>query len=304
MEDVIILGSGCAGLTAAIYAARASLNPLVITGNEFGGQIATTTEVENYPGFPQGLQGPELTEQMKQQAERFGTRLEYDEVIELDLKRKPIVLTTHTTTYETKALIIATGASPRKLGVPGEQELTGRGVSYCATCDGFFFRGKEIMVVGGGDSALQESLFLTKFGSHVTVVHRRDQLRAGPALAEKTQRNEKISFLWNKVVTQITGTGLLQRVTLQDTRTGETSEARVDGLFVYIGHLPNTALFKGQLAMDHEGYLIVDPYLHTTVPGVFAAGEVHDKRFRQAIVSAGFGCMAALETEKYLASLE
>ena len=304
MEDVIILGSGCAGLTAAIYAARASLNPLVITGNEFGGQIATTTEVENYPGFPNGLQGPELTEQMKQQAERFGTRLEYDEVIEIDLKRKPIVLKTHTTAYETKALIVATGASPRKLGVPGEQELTGRGVSYCATCDGFFFRGKEIMVVGGGDSALQEGLFLTKFGSHVTLVHRRDQLRAGPALAERAQRNEKLSFLWNKVVTQITGDGSLKQVTLQDTLTGATSETRVDGLFVYIGHLPNTALFKGQLDMDHEGYLMVDPYLHTNVPGVFAAGEVHDKRFRQAIVSAGFGCMAALETEKYLAGLE
>jgi len=304
MEDVIILGSGCAGLTAAIYAARASLNPVVITGNEFGGQIATTTEVENYPGFPNGLQGPELTEQMKQQAERFGTRLEYDEVIEVDLKQKPIVLKTHTITYETKALIVATGASPRKLGVPGELELTGRGVSYCATCDGFFFRGKEIMVVGGGDSALQEGLFLTKFGSHVTVVHRRDQLRAGPALVEKAQRNEKMSFLWNKVVTQINGDGALKQVALQDTLTGETSEARVDGLFIYVGHLPNTALFKGQLEMDHEGYLIVDPYLHTNVPGVFVAGEAHDKRFRQAIVSAGFGCMAALEAEKYLASLE
>jgi thioredoxin reductase (NADPH) len=304
MEDVIILGSGCAGLTAAIYAARASLNPLVITGNEFGGQIATTTEVENYPGFPNGLQGPELTEQMKQQAERFGTRLEYDEVIEVDLSRKPIVLKTHTTTYETKALIVATGASPRKLGVSGETELTGRGVSYCATCDGFFFRGKEIMVVGGGDSALQEGLFLTKFGSHVTVVHRRDQLRAGPALIEKAQRNAKMSFLWNKVVTRITGDGALKQVTLQDTMTSETSETKVDGLFVYIGHLPNTDLFKGQLEMDHEGYLVVDPYLHTNVPGVFAAGESHDKHFRQAIASAGFGCMAALEAEKYLASLE
>jgi thioredoxin reductase (NADPH) len=304
MEDVIILGSGCAGLTAAIYAARASLNPLVITGNEFGGQIATTTEVENYPGFPNGLQGPELTEQMKQQAERFGTRLEYDEVIEVDLSRKPIVLKTHTTTYETKALIVATGASPRKLGVSGETELTGRGVSYCATCDGFFFRGKEIMVVGGGDSALQEGLFLTKFGSHVTVVHRRDQLRAGPALIEKAQRNAKMSFLWNKVVTRITGDGALKQVTLQDTMTSETSETKVDGLFVYIGHLPNTGLFKGQLEMDHERYLVVDPYLHTNVPGVFAAGESHDKHFRQAIVSAGFGCMAALEAEKYLASLE
>jgi thioredoxin reductase (NADPH) len=304
MEDVIILGSGCAGLNAAIYAARGSLNPLVITGNEFGGQIATTTEVENYPGFPNGLQGPELTEQMKQQAERFGTRLEYDEVIEVDLSRKPIVLKTHTTTYETKALIVATGASPRKLGVPGETELTGRGVSYCATCDGFFFRGKEIMVVGGGDSALQEGLFLTKFGSHVTVVHRRDQLRAGPALIEKAQRNEKMSFLWNKVVTHIDGNGALKQVILEDTVTGETNKARVDGLFVYIGHLPNTGLFKGQLEMDHEEYLVVDPALHTSVPGVFAAGEVHDKRFRQAIVSAGFGCMAALEAEKYLSSLE
>lgn len=304
MEDVIILGSGCAGLTAAIYAARANLNPLVITGNEFGGQIATTTEVENYPGFPTGLQGPELTEQMKQQAERFGTRLEYDEVIEVDLKHKPIVLKTHATTYETKALIVATGASPRKLGVPGELELTGRGVSYCATCDGFFFRGKEIMVVGGGDSALQEGLFLTKFGSRVTVVHRRDQLRAGPALIEKAQRNEKMGFLWNKVVTQITGDGALKQVTLKDTVTGEVSAARVDGLFVYIGHLPNTGLFKGQLDMDHEGYLIVDPYLHTNVPGVFAAGEAHDKYFRQAVVSAGYGCMAALEADKYLSSLE
>jgi thioredoxin reductase (NADPH) len=304
MEDVIILGSGCAGLTAAIYAARANLNPLVITGNEFGGQIATTTEVENYPGFPTGLQGPELTEQMKQQAERFGTRLEYDEVIEVNLKNKPLIVKTHNTTYETKSLIVATGASPRKLGIPGEQELTGRGVSYCATCDGFFFRGKEIMVVGGGDSALQEGLFLTKFGSHVTVVHRRDQLRAGPALVEKAKRNEKMGFLWNKVVTQVNGNGLVKNVTLQDTITGELSEAKVDGLFIYIGHLPNTSLFKSQLDMDHEGYLIVDPYLHTKIPGVFAAGEVHDKRFRQAIVSAGFGCMAALEADKYLSSLE
>jgi thioredoxin reductase (NADPH) len=304
MEEVIIIGSGCAGLTAAIYAARASLNPLVITGNEFGGQIATTTEVENYPAFPEGLQGPELTEKMKQQAERFGARLEYDAVVQVDLKRRPIVVQTYNTTYEAKALIVATGASPRKLGVPGEQELTGRGVSYCATCDGFFFRGKEIMVVGGGDSALQEGLFLTKFGSHVTVVHRRDQLRAGPALIEKAQRHQKMSFLWNKVITQIDGGGSVKNVTLKDTLTGEISEAQVDGLFIYIGHLPNTGLFEGQLDMDHEGYLAVNSYLHTSVPGVFAAGEVHDKRFRQAIVSAGFGCMAALEAEKYLASLE
>jgi thioredoxin reductase (NADPH) len=304
MEDVIIIGSGCAGLTAAIYAARANLNPLVITGNEFGGQIATTTEVENYPGFPNGLQGPELTDQMKQQAERFGARLEYDAVIEVDLKPKPIVVKTYSATYETKSLIVASGATPRKLGVPGELEFTGRGVSYCATCDGFFFKGKELLVVGGGDSALQEGLFLTKFASRVTIVHRRDQLRAGPALIEKAQRNEKMNFLWNKVVTHITGDGAVKNVMLQDTITDERSEAKVDGVFVYIGHLPNTALFQGQLEMDHEGYLIVDPYLHTNVPGVFAAGEAHDKHFRQAIVSAGFGCMAALEAEKYLASRE
>jgi thioredoxin reductase (NADPH) len=304
MEDVIIIGSGCAGLTAAIYAARANLNPLVITGNEFGGQIATTTEVENYPGFPNGLQGPELTEQMKQQAERFGARLEYDAVSEVDLKNKPIGVKTYSTTYETKSLIVASGATPRKLGVPGELELTGRGVSYCATCDGFFFKGKELMVIGGGDSALQEGLFLTKFANRVTIVHRRDQLRAGPALIEKAQRNEKMSFLWNKVVAHINGDGAVKNVVLQDTVTGDRSEAKVDGVFVYVGHLPNTALFQGQLEMDHEGYLIVDPYLHTSVPGVFAAGEVHDKHFRQAIVSAGFGCMAALEAEKYLASLE
>jgi thioredoxin reductase (NADPH) len=304
MENVIIIGSGCAGLTAAIYTARANLDPLVITGSELGGQIATTTDVENYPGFPNGLTGPELSEQMKQQAERFGTRFEFEEVIEVDLKCRPIVVRTNNTTFETKALIIASGASPRKLNVPGEKELTGRGVSYCATCDGFFFKNKEIMVVGGGDSALQEGLFLTKFGTRVTVVHRRDQLRAGPALVERVRRNEKMSFLWNKVVTQINGNGAVKTVTLQDTITGEHSQAQVDGLFIYVGHLPNTWLFKDQLAMDHEGYLIVDPYLHTNVPGVFAAGEVHDKHFRQAIVSAGFGAMAGMEAEKYLASLE
>lgn len=304
MENVIIIGSGCAGLTAAIYAARASLSPLVITGPEFGGQIATTTEVENYPGFPTGLQGPELTEGMKQQAERFGARLEYDQVVEVDLKQRPFIVKTFGATYETKALIVASGASPRKLGIPGEKELTGRGVSYCATCDGFFFKGKEIMVVGGGDSALQEGLFLTKFGSRVTIVHRRDQLRAGVALVEKAQKNEKMDFLWNKVVTQISGNGALKTVKLKDTVTGEESERAVDGLFIYIGHLPNTSLYEGQLAMDHEGYLIVDEYLHTNIPGVFAAGEVHDKHFRQAIVSAGFGCMAAMEAEKYLSNLE
>ena len=304
MENVIIVGSGCAGLTAAIYTARASLKPLVITGNEFGGQIATTTDVENYPGFPTGLQGPELAEGMKQQAERFGARLEYDAVIEVDLSRKPIGVKTNSAAYETHALIIASGASPRKLNIPGEKELTGRGVSYCATCDGFFFKNKAIMVVGGGDSALQEALFLAKFGRRVTIVHRRDQLRAGPALIARVSQNEKLSCLYNTVITGVIGQSAVQAVTLQDTVTGAQREANVDGLFIYIGHWPNTALYQGQLAMDQAGYLIVDSYLHTSIPGVFAAGEVHDQRFRQAIVSAGYGCMAAMETEKYLSSLE
>lgn len=304
MENVIILGSGPAGLTAALYAARANLSPLVITGNELGGQIATTTEVENYPGFPNGLTGPELYEQMQKQAERFGARIEIDEVVEVDFLRQPFRLKTHSRLFEAKAIIVATGATPRKLDVPGEKDFTGRGVSYCATCDGFFFRDKEIMVVGGGDSALQEGLFLTKFGKRVRIVHRRDKLRAGPALQERANKNEKIDFVWDTVVEAVQGNGAVESVQLKNVQTGEVRREPVNGLFIYIGHTPNTWLYKGQLDMDEEGYLIVDPYLHTNIPGVFAAGEVHDKHFRQAIVSAGFGCMAAMEAEKYLASLE
>ena len=218
--------------------------------------------------------------------------------------RQPIVVKTNSATYETKALIVASGASPRKLNIPGEKELTGRGVSYCATCDGFFFKNKEIMVVGGGDSALQEALFLAKFGRQVTIVHRRDQLRAGPALIERVGKHSNVGFMYNTVITGIHGNGSVKTVRLQDTVTGAQREAEVDGVFIYIGHLPNTALYAGQLAMDHEGYLIVDQHLHTNVPGVFAAGEVHDNHFRQAIVSAGYGCMAAMEAEKYISSLE
>jgi len=304
MENVIILGSGCAGLTAALYTARADLNPLVITGNELGGQIATTTDVENFPGFPEGLTGPELYDLMQRQAERFGARIEIDEVVEVDFKQRPFMLKTHSQTFEAKSVIVATGATPRKLDIPGEIEFTGRGVSYCATCDGFFFRDKEIMVVGGGDSALQEGLFLTKFGKRVQVVHRRDHLRAGPALQERARKNEKMGFVWNTVVESVNGNGAVESVRLKNVTTGAVREEPVAGLFIYIGHLPNTWLYKDQLDMDEEGYLIVDPYLHTNIPGVFAAGEVHDKRFRQAISSAGFGCMAAMEAEKYLASLE
>jgi thioredoxin reductase (NADPH) len=304
-ENVIIIGSGPAGLTAAIYAARANLAPLLITGNELGGQIATTTEVENFPGFPEGVTGPELYDLMSRQAERFGARIEVDHVTEVLLRERPFRLRTQNgQEHTTKALIIATGASPRKLGVPGERELLGRGVSYCATCDGFFFRGKELVVVGGGDSALQEGLFLTKFATKVSIVHRRDALRAGPVLQERARKNEKIHFVWNKVVTRIEGDGKVEAVRLRDTVTGEESAMPTDGVFIYIGHIPNTQLFVGQLEMDHEGYLIVNERLHTKIPGVFAAGEVHDRVFRQAIVSAGFGCMAAMEAEKYLASLE
>ena len=304
MENVIILGSGPAGLTAALYAARANLSPLVITGNELGGQIATTTEVENFPGFPNGLTGPELYEHMQKQAERFGARVEIDEVVEVDFTRRPFQLKTHSQMFEAQSVIVATGATPRKLEVPGEKEFVGRGVSYCATCDGFFFRDKEIMVVGGGDSALQEGLFLTKFGRRVRVVHRRDALRAGPALQERAHRNEKMSFVWNTVVEAVEGNSAVESVQLRNVHTGQVSREPVSGLFIYIGHTPNTWLYKGQLDMDEEGYLVVDPYLHTNIPGVFAAGEVHDKHFRQAIVSAGFGCMAAMEAEKYLAGLE
>jgi thioredoxin reductase (NADPH) len=304
MENVIILGSGPAGLTAALYAARANLNPLVITGQDLGGQIATTTDVENFPGFPEGLTGPQLTDLMQKQAERFGARLEFDTIVSADLKQSPFKLKGNSAEYEAQAVIVATGASPRKLGVPGEKELVGRGVSYCATCDGFFFRNKELIVVGGGDSALQEGLFLTKFASKVQIVHRRDNLRAGPVLEERARKNDKVSFIWNSVVTEIQGDGAVKAARLKNVRTGEETVKPVDGVFVYVGHIPNTAIFKDQLAMDEEGYLIVDGKLHTSVPGVFAAGEAHDRWFRQAIASAGYGCMAAMETEKYLASLE
>ena len=303
MENVIVLGSGPAGLTAALYAARANLNPLVITGPDLGGQIATTTDVENFPGFPEGLTGPELTAYMQKQAERFGARFEFDTITSVHLAQPPFKLVGNVE-YEARSLIIATGASPRKLGVPGEKELVGRGVSYCATCDGFFFKTKELMVVGGGDSALQEGLFLTKFASKVQVVHRRDALRAGYVLQERARKNEKLSFIWNSVILQVLGDKAVKAVRLKNVQTGEESEQPVEGVFVYIGHIPNTDIFKGKLNMDEEGYLIVDGKLHTNIPGVFAAGEVHDKWFRQAIVSSGYGCMAAMETEKYLASLE
>jgi thioredoxin reductase (NADPH) len=303
-EKLAIIGAGPAGLTAAIYAARAFLEPLVFVGPAFGGQIATTTEVENFPGFPNGLTGPELSAAMREQAERFGSRMVEESVESVDLSHRPFKLTTAEKTYEVQSLIIATGASPRKLGVPGEDEFVGRGVSYCATCDGFFFRNKEIMVVGGGDSAFQEGLFLTKFGSRVRIIHRRDEFRAGATLLTRAKANPKIEFVTNSVIERIDGNGKVNDVRLKNVKTGEERNMLVDGVFIFIGHMPNTELFKGQLEMDHEGYLKVDGRLHASVPGVFAAGEVHDNWFKQAITSAGYGCMAAMEAEKFLAQNE
>jgi thioredoxin reductase (NADPH) len=301
-EKLAIIGSGPAGLTAAIYAARAFLEPLVFVGPAFGGQIAITTEVENYPGFPNGLQGPELSAAMREQAEKFGSRMVEETVDTVDLSSRPFKLTSSNGTTEVDSLIIATGASPRRLGVPGEDNFIGRGVSYCATCDGFFFRNKEIIVVGGGDSAFQEGLFLTKFGTRVRIVHRRDEFRAGAILLQRAKANPKIEFVTNSVIERIEGNGKVADVVLKNLKTGQTSTSPVEGVFVFVGHIPNTQLFEGQLAMDHEGYLTVDEHLHTSVPGVFAAGEAHDNWFKQAITSAGFGCMAAMEAEKFLAS--
>jgi thioredoxin reductase (NADPH) len=303
VEKLAIIGAGPAGLTAALYAARAFLEPLVFVGPAFGGQIATTTEVENFPGFPNGLQGPELSTAMREQAERFGARMVEETIDKVDLSGRPFGLWSASDEYRVQSVIIATGATPRKLGVPGEEEFVGRGVSYCATCDGFFFRNKEIMVVGGGDSAFQEGLFLTKFGSRVRIVHRRDEFRADATLQARAKGNPKIEFVTNSVVERVDGNGKVTDVVLKNVQTGEETRTPVDGFFVFIGHEPNTGLFKGQLAMDHEGYLTVDGRLHTDVPGVFAAGEVHDNWFKQAITSAGFGCMAAMEAEKHLSSL-
>ena len=304
-ENVIIVGSGPAGLTAALYAARANLNPLLITGNEIGGQVAITNEVENYPGFPEGTTGPELVQLMQKQAERFGARIEIDEVIKVDLtQNSPFRLKTHSQEYQAKAVIVCTGATPRRLGVPGEEEMIGKGVSFCATCDGFFFRGRDIVVVGGGDSALEEGLFLTRFANSVRIIHRRDQLRAGQVLQRRTRENEKISFVWDTVVEEISGDGAVEIIQVRNVKTGEQSEIATDGVFIYVGHIPNSWLFKDQLEMDETGYLIADKYMHTSIPGVFAAGEIQDSHFRQVATSVGQGCAAAIECEKWLAELE
>ncbi len=301
VENVIILGSGPAGWAAAIYTARANLRPLLITGSELGGQVATTTEVENYPGFPEGIQGPELNERFQAQAEKFGTAVEIDYVTDLDVAGPYFrVGTASGKSYQAKSVILATGASARKLGVPGETRLTGRGVSYCGTCDGFFFRGKEVVVVGGGDSALEEALFLTRFASKVTIVHRRDQFRAKPIARQRVAANPKIQVIWNSVVRSINGESKVESVTLRDTVSGVESEYRTDGIFIYVGHLPNNQLFEGKLALDEQGYVVTDRQMRTSVPGIFAAGEIQDPHFRQVATSVGQGVAAALEAQKYL----
>lgn len=304
-EKVIVIGSGPAGLTAALYTARAMLNPLVISGSELGGQISITNEVENYPGFPEGITGPELVQFMQKQAEKFGARLLIDEVTEVNFKDgSPFRVKTHGDTFEAEAVIVCVGASPHRLGVPGEEELIGRGVSFCATCDGFFFRDKNVVVVGGGDSAMEEALFLTRFASSVKVIHRRDELRAGETLKNRAFANEKISFVWDTVVEEIVGDGKVEAVRTRNVQTDEISELSTDGVFIYIGHYPNTSIFEGQLETDDRNYLITDDHMMTSVPGVFAAGEVQDPIFRQVATSVGQGCAAAMMTERWLEERE
>jgi thioredoxin reductase (NADPH) len=299
---VIIIGSGPAGLTAALYAARAELKPLVFEGSQAGGQLMITSDVENYPGFPDGVLGPELMEKFRKQAERFGARLLTTDVDRIDLSSQPFRVWVGADEYGARTLIIATGASAKWLGVPGENALTGRGVSACATCDGFFFRGKQLIVVGGGDSAMEEALFLTKFATRVTVVHRRDRFRASAIMARRVLDHPKISVRWNTIVTSINGTEGVSSVTLQDTVSGATEEMPVDGVFVAIGHQPNTDLFKDQLELDAKGYIVLDGSgtTATSVPGVFAAGDVADARYRQAVSAAGTGCMAAIDAGHFL----
>ncbi len=301
MRNVTIIGSGPAGLTAAIYAARANLSPLLIEGLQAGGQLTTTTEVENYPGFHHAIMGPELMKEMRAQAERFGTEFLAGEVTAVDLKHSPLSLTVNgEERIETRTLIIASGASAIQLGVPGESRLMGHGVSTCATCDGYFFRGKELVVVGGGDSAMEEATFLTKFATRVFVVHRRDKLRASKIMQDRAFKNEKITFIWNSVVEEILGKEVVTGVRLRNLQTDLTSDLSCAGMFVAIGHNPNTSLFAGQTEMDTKGYILTKNGTATNVPGVFAAGDVQDSRYRQAVTAAGSGCMAAMDAERYL----
>jgi thioredoxin reductase (NADPH) len=302
MRNVVIIGSGCAGNTAAIYAARANLKPLVVGGHEPGGQLSLTTLVENFPGFPDGINGPDLVENIKKQAENFGAEYMHGSVVEVDLSKRPFRVNIDGEWTETRTLIVASGASARWLNLPSEQKLIGHGVSSCATCDGFFYRDKKIMVVGGGDSAMEEANFLTRFGSEVALVHRRDVFRASKIMLDRARANPKIVWLTNAAVEEIydTDKGFVTGVKLRNTKTGETWERDVDGFFVAIGHIPNTKAFVGQLDLDQDGYIVSHGGAKTNVPGVFHAGDVQDRIYRQAITAAGAGCMAAMEAERFL----
>jgi thioredoxin reductase (NADPH) len=301
MHNVVIIGSGCAGLTAAIYAARANLKPLVIDGHEQGGQLSLTTHVENYPGFPDGIMGPELIENMRKQAQRFGAEFKAGAVSEVDLTERPFKITAGKDSYETKTLVVAAGASARLLGLPGERELIGHGVSTCATCDGYFFREKAIAVVGGGDSAMEEANFLTRYASKVYLIHRRNEFRASKIMVGRAKANEKVEFVTPFAVEEIVAPkGQVEGARVRNLQTKELRELAVDGVFVAIGHDPNSTVFKGKLEMDSNGYLLSKHGSLTSVPGVYVAGDVQDHRYRQAVTAAGSGCMAALDAEKFL----
>jgi len=300
-EKVLIIGSGPAGLTAAIYAARAGLEPLMIEGMERGGQLMITTDVENFPGFPDGIMGPDLMEQIRKQAERFGTRIVSQDVSKVDFSQRPHKVWVGQDMYEAEAIIISTGASARWLGVPGEERLRGLGVSACATCDGFFFRDKELVIVGGGDTAMEEALFLTKFASKLTVVHRRDAFRASSIMADRVMNHPKIEVAWNSTLDEVVGDEFVTGVVLKDTVTGETREMSTDGVFIAIGHTPNTGVFAGQIDLHETGYIVTKSgRTETSVEGVYAAGDVSDSEYRQAVTAAGVGCQAALDAERWL----
>jgi thioredoxin reductase (NADPH) len=303
-ERVVIIGSGPAGLTAAVYAARANLRPLVIAGGLYGGQLMLTTDVENYPGFPEGIMGPDLMAKFREQAQRFGARIIDVDATSVDLSSKPLVVRTADESFHATTVVVATGASARWLGVPGEEHLRGRGVSTCATCDGAFFKEKHVVVAGGGDSAMEEALFLTRFGRRVTVVHRRDALRASKIMAERAQAHPKIDFMWNTVIEGVLGDERVSGLRLRNVLDESLYDFDCDALFVAIGHTPNTAIFRDQLALDSAGYVLSADGTSTSVEGVFVAGDVYDHRYRQAITAAGSGCRAAMDAEKYLEALE
>jgi len=298
--NVVILGSGSAGLTAAIYAARAQLRPLVIAGAQRGGQLTLTTDVENYPGFPDGIQGPALMDMMRRQAERFDVDFIDEDATAVDFRKRPFEVTAAGSTLQAEAVIIATGAGTNWLGLPNEQRLIGHGISSCAPCDAFFFRGKEVAVVGGGDSAMEEAIVLTKFATKVTIIYRRDRFRASKIMVDRALHHEKIRVIWDTVVEDVRGNSKVEGLQLRNVKTNERKDLRVDGLFVAIGHHPNTELFRGQIELDERGYIVLKEHTMTSVPGVFAAGDVHDHRYRQAVTAAGWGCMAAMDAEKFL----